>query len=125
VGKTREAAMILSGAAVSTIDVLQKSATEMRDRQREHLETSAQKGDQEISRAKWIAWSLALASALIGIVILKVIAGMSRQLRHATSQLAEAASQISAAAAQVASSSQSGAGSFRRGCLDRGDFCFR
>jgi methyl-accepting chemotaxis protein len=98
-GKTKEAAMILNEAAVSTTDILQKSATEMRDRQREHLETSAQKGDQEISRAKWIAWSLALVSALVGIIILKVIDGMSRQLRHATSQLAEGASQISAAAA--------------------------
>ena len=106
-GKTKEAAMILSGAAVSTIDVLQKSATEMRDRQQEHLEASAQKGDQEISRARWTAWSLALVSVLIGIVILKVINGMSKQLRHATSQLAEGASQISAAAAQVASCSQS------------------
>jgi methyl-accepting chemotaxis protein len=106
-GKTKEAAMILSGAAVSTIDVLQKSATEMRDRQQEHLEASAQKGDQEISRARWTAWSLALVSVLIGIVILKVINGMSKQLRHATSQLAEGASQISAAAAQVASGSQS------------------
>jgi hypothetical protein len=125
VGKTKEAASILGEAAASTTDALEKTATELRDKQREHLESSTQTGDQEISRAKWIAWSIALVSALVGIIIFKVIDGMTRQLRHATSQLAEGASQISAAAAQVASSSQSGAGSFRRGCLDRGDFCFR
>jgi methyl-accepting chemotaxis protein/methyl-accepting chemotaxis protein-1 (serine sensor receptor) len=106
-GKTKEAAIMLREAAATTTDTLEKTATELRDKQREHLESSTQTGDREISRAKWIAWSLALASALLGIIILKVIDGMSRQLRHATSQLAEGASQISAAAAQVASSSQS------------------
>jgi len=104
--KTGEAVNALR-AAVSTTDAMERISTELRNKQREHLESSTQDGVREVSRTRWIAWSLAFLSALVGTIVVKVIRGMSRQLRHATSQLAEGAAQISSAASQVASSSQS------------------
>jgi methyl-accepting chemotaxis protein len=86
---------------------MQKAAADLKQLQKKNLAEAVERGHSKASSSRWIAFILIGIFLAMGGVIVKVILGMSKDLRRAAIELSEGAGQITSAASQVASSSQS------------------
>ncbi len=86
---------------------MQKAADDLKQVQLQLLAEAVASGNAKVSTSLWVAIVLVGAFLAVGAVVVKVILGMTRDLRRVAVGLSEGSDQISSAASQVASSSQS------------------
>jgi len=73
----------------------------------ERLAEATRHAERASVRSSLTIWSAAIACIAVAVVVLFLVTGISRDLRHLASELTEGSQQIRTAAGQVASSSQS------------------
>jgi methyl-accepting chemotaxis protein len=83
-----------------------KAAGDLKQIQRRVLAEAVERGHSKASSSRWIAFVLIGIFVAMGVVIIRVILGMSKDLRRVALQLSKGAEQIHSASSQVAASSQ-------------------